>query len=352
VDQRTVGIVKIPILNIYHMLIYAWDVLDEAEVLQINVEDCTQLVDLFARVLHSGTETILRRGLDRGYMSRHEAIAGIRGKLDVSDTIKSNVLRSAKALCDFDDLSHDVLHNRVLKSTIRRLRNVPDLSSELRELLAETHHRLQQISEVLITEQVFRSVQLYRSNRNYRLLMDVCRLIHQAGLTTEEAGETEFRDFFRDERRMRQLFERFVRSFYKRRQNVFSVGRSTLKWQHTTGSEQSLALLPLMQTDVTLISADRAIVVEAKYVPNVLIDNRGKLSFRSHHLYQLFAYLTNVGTRIGKLRPLAGILLYPSSPSHVDEYCLHGHQVTVCSLALNRHWTEIETDLLGLIGLT
>jgi 5-methylcytosine-specific restriction enzyme subunit McrC len=344
---------RIPILNIYYMLVYAWDVLDEAESLRIEAQDCTQLVDLFARVLHSGAESILRRGLDRGYLCRREVLAGIRGKLDLSSSIKANVVRHAKTICEFDELSHDVLHNRVLKSTIRRLLNVRDLSSELRDALAETYHRLQQISEVAITDRVFRSVQLYRSNRSYRLLMDVCRLIHQAKLTTEEAGEVEFRDFFRDERRMRRLFEKFVRNFYTREQTAFRVGRTTLKWQEVTGSEQCLACLPRLQTDVTLSSAERVIVIETKFVSQVLLEHRGKWSIRSSHLYQLFAYLKNIAARMAQGRPLAGILLYPSDSERPDyEYCLHGHQVKVCTLRLNRHWREIETDLLRMIDST
>ena len=344
---------KIPILNIYYMLVYAWDVLDEAESLRIQAEDCTQLVDLFARVLHSGSESILRRGLDRGYICRHEALAGIRGKVDLSASIKANVIRHAKAICEFDELSHDVLHNRVLKSTIRRLLNVPDLSLELRDRLGETYHRLHQISEVGITEQVFRSVQLYRSNRSYRLLMDVCRLIHRAKLTTEEAGETEFRDFFRDERRMRRLFEAFVRNFYRREQTVFRVSRTTLKWQKTTGSEQSLSRLPRMQTDVTLTSADRVIVIDTKYVPKMLVEYWGKLSIRASHLYQLFAYLKNICAHIGAARPLVGVLLYPSAGANMEfDFCLHGHQVKVCTLDLNRHWRQIEIELLRLIEST
>jgi 5-methylcytosine-specific restriction enzyme subunit McrC len=350
-DRRVANAMKVPILNIYYMLVYAWDVLDEAESLRIEAQDCTQLVDLFAKVLHSGAETILRRGLDRGYLCRREALAGIRGKLDLSASIKANVVRHARTICEYDELSHDVLHNRVLKSTIRRLLNVPDLSSELRDSLAETYHRLQQISEVAITDRVFRSVQLYRSNRSYRLLLDVCRLVHQAKLTTEEAGEIEFRDFFRDEHRMRQLFEKFVRNFYRREQTTFRVGRTNMKWQEVTASKQNLAYLPKLQTDATLSSAERVIVIETKFVPQVFVEYRGKWSIRSSHLYQLFAYLKNIAARIGKSRPLTGILLYPSAWQSIPplEYCLHGNQVKVCTLDLNQHWREIEADLLRII---
>jgi len=342
---------KIPILNIYYMLVYAWDVLDEAENLRLQAEDCTQLVDLFARVLYSGTEAVLRRGLDRGYVSHREAIAGIRGKLDVSASIKANTFRHARAVCEFDELTHDVQHNRILKSTIRRLLNVPDLSPALRDDLAETHYRLHQIAEIELSDGAFRSLQLHRNNRHYRLLIDVCRLIHQARLTSEDAGESEFRDFFRDERRMRTLFERFVRNFYRREQQEFRVTRTKMKWSQTRAAERDLALLPAMETDITLVSDGRVIVMETKFVPEAVVEHHGKLTLRSGHLYQLFAYLKNLATR--KLvadRELSGVLLYPTASHSLDlRYELHGHHVRVFTLDLNRDWREIEKDLLGLL---
>jgi 5-methylcytosine-specific restriction endonuclease McrBC regulatory subunit McrC len=57
---------KIPIQNIYYLLVYAWDSLEEADLLQIEPEQSTDLLDLFANVLSSGVAHILRRGLDRG----------------------------------------------------------------------------------------------------------------------------------------------------------------------------------------------------------------------------------------------------------------------------------------------
>lgn len=342
---------RIPILNIYYMLVYAWDVLDEAERLRLQAEDCTQLVDLFARVLHSGTEAVLRRGLDRGYVPHREAIAGIRGKIDISASAKANTFRHGRAVCEFDELTYDIQHNRILKSTIRRLLNVPDLSDRLRDELAETHYRLHQIEEIALTDQAFRSLQLHRNNRHYRLLMDVCRLIHQAKLTNEDAGESEFRDFFRDERRMRILFERFVRNFYRHEQEEFRVGRTRMSWSRARGSEADLALLPAMETDTTLISDRQVIVVETKFVPEVMLEHRGKERLRSGHLYQLFAYLQNLSAKPAlRGRELSGILLYPKTTRDLDlRYLLHGHRVRVYTLDLDEHWREIERELLTLL---
>ena len=188
---------KIPIVNIYYMLLYAWDALEEAEALDIQTEEDTQLVNLFARVLYGGTDRILRRGLDRGYQPCRERMAGVRGKLCIAESIKTGALWRASAVCEYDELTHDVLHNRIIKSTIRRLLDDDTLEEQLRDLLGDTYHRLQGVSEIVLSEAGFRSVQLYASNRKYRLLIDVCWLIYRSHLATEKTGEEAFRDFLR-----------------------------------------------------------------------------------------------------------------------------------------------------------
>jgi 5-methylcytosine-specific restriction enzyme subunit McrC len=57
---------KIPVLNVYYLLCYAWDTLDEGKLVNIATEPFKSLPDLFARVLTAGTTRLLKRGLDQG----------------------------------------------------------------------------------------------------------------------------------------------------------------------------------------------------------------------------------------------------------------------------------------------
>lgn len=342
---------NIPILNIYYMLIYAWNVLDEADCLQLQVQDCTQLVDLFARVLHSGAESILRRGLDRGYITRSDHLSGVKGKLDLGATLKKNTMACAQAVCEYDDLSYDVLHNRILATTMRRLLTVRDLDPDISDQLYTTCYRMHQVRDVELSSRTFRAVQLYRNNRQYRLLMDVCHLICRSGLVTEAAGEAEFRDFIRDERRMRVVFERFVRNFYRKHNTGFSVVGNRLTWAGLQGDRQSLDLVPEMRTDTRLKSKDKLIVIETKFVPRVLQKGLTRETLRSAHLYQLFAYVTNISKHI--TLPIEGILLYPVVDTSYDlRFRMSGNAYRVYALDLERPWQDIEHELLSLTATT
>jgi 5-methylcytosine-specific restriction enzyme subunit McrC len=308
------------------------------------------LVDLFARVLHSGVDHVLRLGLDRGYVLHRESIPGLRGKLDLSATLKTAAATRAQAVCEFDDLSHDVLHNRIIKSTIRGLLLNPTLSNEAREPLSETYRRLQQIQVITVTDRAFRSVQLHRNNGAYRFLLEICRIVHEMQIVHETSGDVPFRDFVRDEHRMRRLFERFVRNFYRREQHTYRVCGNKLNWGRTSGSPDDVRFLPQMRTDVRLESKGRTLVVETKFVPQLFQTYYGKDTLRPSHLYQLFAYLRNVSAARAASRPVDGLLLYPTVSVTCDlRYEMHGHHVRVFSVNLAQPWQQIRLDLLRLL---
>ena len=59
----------IPIKNIYYLLSYAWNRLEESELVDVSAEDESDLLNLLGRVLLNGTKTLLKRGIDRQYIT-------------------------------------------------------------------------------------------------------------------------------------------------------------------------------------------------------------------------------------------------------------------------------------------
>jgi 5-methylcytosine-specific restriction enzyme subunit McrC len=56
---------QIPIENIYYLLCYAWNKLDEKERVNVSIDDKTELLDLFAKILINATKMLLKRGIDK-----------------------------------------------------------------------------------------------------------------------------------------------------------------------------------------------------------------------------------------------------------------------------------------------
>jgi 5-methylcytosine-specific restriction enzyme subunit McrC len=344
---------KIPVQNIYFLLCYAWDLLQEGQIVDVDREYLETTQDLFARVLESGTTHLIKRGLDRGYITDEVETGSPRGKIDVSATIKRNLLMRSRVHCSVDGLDYNVLHNQILKTTLGRLVRCKNLNKDQRDRLFGLYCRLHEIEEVPLSSQIFGQVVLHRNNRFYKLLLEICRLIHEGRLISEEDGTAQFRDFLRDERAMARLFERFLFSFYRKEQSEYSVSRDRIHWQDVSASPEAMDYLPTMNTDISLDSPDRKIVVDAKYYREVFQSNYGSDSIHSGNLYQLYAYVSNLAIREDKQRAVEGILVYPTVNREVDlEYEIQGCRMRVVTIDLNQHWSEIRTDLKQIINIT
>src|SRR5262245_55495172 len=125
----------IPIQNIYFLLCYAWDKLEERDVVDVDSVGVTELVDLFARVLINGTNHLLKRGFDRSYVAHAEWTGRLRGKIKFEAAAKTGAIR-ATLPCEFDELSYDVLHNQLLKATLHTLMRAAALSRDNADELA------------------------------------------------------------------------------------------------------------------------------------------------------------------------------------------------------------------------
>jgi len=339
----------IPIQNLYYLLCYAWDQLAEGELIDIKASDSKSLTELFAIILANGTSYLIRRGFDRGYILQSEETPRLRGRFNLSASMQRMTWQQGRMVCEFDELDHNVLHNRILKTTIGDVLHSKGIGKETRERLREQADLLQHVDPVKITSGLFRRVHLHRNNRFYRFLLNVCELIHDSKLPEQEDGTNRFRDFIRDPKRMPYLFESFVKNFYAREQKEFKVGRVQFKWA-AEGSEESLAVLPSMNTDVTLWSPHRSIILDCKFYAEAMSSRYENEKLHATNLYQIYAYLRNGEDRSG-WEQSEGILLYPTVSKPLDyQFTLAGHKVSVVSVNLDRPWKEIHDSLLGLIS--
>ncbi len=343
---------EIPIYNIYYLLCYAWNKLEERDIVNIKGIETTKLCDLFAKVLIGGTSRLLKMGLDRGYVQQNHEIGGIKGKIDFSISIKKNIFQKGKAQCQFDELSYNILHNQILKSTIFHLAKIDELSPDLKRKLYDLYRRLSEIGNINLKKSVFRRVQLHRNNNFYDFLLKICELIVDNLLPTEDKGHSKFRDFVREEHQMSQLFEDFVRNFYKLEQSIYQVYREDISWDITDGNETSKNFIPKMKTDVSLESKDKKIVIDTKYYKEALTQHFDKEKIKSENMYQIFSYLKNLESSNEINRNCAGILLYPTVTYKFDiNITVHGHQISFKTINLNQDWQNIHKDLLAIIGL-
>lgn len=341
---------EIPIQNLYYLLSYAWDHFHQGDEVDVSADACPDLVNLVARVLAHGIERLARRGLDQQYVETLEAVSSLRGRVLVAQSYRRMTHRSGRMLCMFDDLSADVLPNRILRSTCDRLLANDQLTSENRHLVRRAKGWLREVRPIRLTNRTFSRVQFHRNNRAYRFLIHACRLVHQCLLPEERDGTRRFRDILRDETVMSALFQQFVLNFARRHCPGAGVSAMEIKWQAEYEGD-SREVVPGMITDVTIEWPDRKLILDCKFYRKAMVARYDVLRIRTGHLYQLHAYLTNKSFDPG-WEAVEGMLLYPSNGYHFNHvFTLHGrHRVRVATIDLNQDWREIETNLISMLS--
>lgn len=334
------------------MLCYSWNKLDEKEIVDVGKEDFDEVINLFAKILINGCIRLFKSGLDRNYVEFSEDIPSIKGKLDISSSVKRSSFIKGKVHCIYDEFDHNVLHNQILKSTIRILINIEGIDSELRNQLIEIYRKFKNIELIELNDKIFNKVVLHRNNNFYSFLLNICKIIIENSIVNEESGDFTFIDFIRDERKMATVFEEFVRNFYKKEQNEYKPTVELINWNAIALDGTSLDMLPKMKTDISLESNSKKIIIDTKYYNEALSYYYDKEKIKSINLYQLFAYLKNIETKGGVNTNCDGILLYPTVKKELDEkFKFENHHISISTINLQQPWQNIHNDLLRIIGI-
>ncbi|MBV1883578.1 MAG: 5-methylcytosine-specific restriction endonuclease system specificity protein McrC [Pseudomonadales bacterium] len=340
----------IPVKNIYHMLCYAWDVLEQAETIEIDSADNDRPLELLTKVLLSGVNHLLKQGLGREYIETEEIVANLRGQIDFVYSERRFLTRQGRALCRFDELSNDFLSNQIIKASLQRLFHAKDLDKELRHQVGILLQKFHDIETIRLNRQVFKRMQLHRNNRVYRFLLNICELIYGECLLDESEGKYKFRDFYRDDGPMARVYEKFIFNFYKKMQFEYQVSSERIHWNASSENDPELALLPSMLTDVSLRSEQRTLIIDAKYYQKTLSTFHGKSRIHSANLYQINAYLDNLEVNGGNDARAQGMLLYPVIDQTVSAcYEIGAKTIRIETLDLAQDWDGVERELMGLL---
>src|SRR5215510_659012 len=125
----------IPITNLYYLLCYAWNRLEERNFVDIGALPRQDLQNLLAAILINGVRRLLRQGVDRIYIDRTEESQNPRGKIDVTGSLKRGLLLRNAVACVVGELSRDVLHNRIIKTTLQNLASCSQIDTGYRHEL-------------------------------------------------------------------------------------------------------------------------------------------------------------------------------------------------------------------------
>ena len=245
----------IPVQNVYYMLTYAFQVLNEDGYRNVATEQFNNVAELCAAILTKGVSLQLKRGLGRDYISEIETLSGLRGKIDITESIKTQTMLRRQMVCTYDEFSVNTYMNRIIKTTMLKLLHA-DINKSRKKEIRKLLVFFDEVQELDI-HTINWNQQYSRNNQTYRMLISICYLVLKGLLQTTTDGSTKLMQFV-DEQRMCRLYEKFILEYYRKEHSEITANASQIPWQL---DDDFSDMLPVMQTDIMLSQGDRKSVV-------------------------------------------------------------------------------------------
>lgn len=338
----------IPVQNIYYMLSYAFQVLNEQGYKNIATEQFDNVAELCAAILSKGIAVQLKRGLGKEYIPQTEVLSSLRGKIDITESIKTQSLLRKQLICTYDDFTVNSYLNRILKSTMELLLHA-DISKARKKELRKLMIYFADV-DVLDVHTINWNIRYDRNNQTYRMLISICYLVVKGLLQSNTDGSTRLMEFI-DEQRMCRLYEKFILEYYRKEHPEITARASQIPWQLDDGFSD---MLPIMQSDITLSRGNRTLIIDAKYYAHNTQTQYDVHTLHSGNLYQIFTYVKNKDAEYGDApHEVSGMLLYAKTdeqiqPDHV--YHMSGDKISVRTLDLNCDFIAIMEQLDSIVA--
>jgi len=349
---------RIPVRNLWLLMLYASDLFRYLEKEKVAVEDNPDdIPDLVAEMLCHQVERRIQHNLSYGYQSREAVLGRLRGRIDLLKTERHRLLDRGKVACRFDELTVDTARNRFVRSALEEISKIVCRNTPARRCrsLAAGLKRMGVTGERPGRGEV--SIDRFsRHDADDRQMVAAAHLALNLALPTETAGARHLSLPDREITWIRKLYEKGIAGFY----NVVLSEKGwrveagkTIGWLIESKSPGIDKILPSMRTDIILDHSDtrRRIVIDTKFNSVVTRGWYREETLRSGYVYQIYAYLRS---QEGNGDPLAtnatGLLLHPSVGNMVNEaVVIQNHEIRFATVDLGATAKEIREQLLQVV---
>ena len=325
------------------MLSYAFQILQEKGYSNIATEDFDNAAELFSAILSKGISLQLKRGLNKDYIEVREPLSAIKGKIDISDSIKTRSVMKSQLICSYDEFSENSYFNRILKTTVLLLLKA-DISKSRKKELKNLMMYFSNV-DVLDVHNIDWHIRYNKNNQSYHLLLSICNLVIKGLLQTQHNGTSKLMNFL-DEQNECRLYEKFILEYYRKHFPQISANAEQIPWQLDDGVKD---MLPIMQSDIMLKKGNTVLIIDAKYYSHTTQSRFDSHTLHSANLYQVFTYVKNKEYELReKEHKVSGMLLYARTDEEVqpnNTYYMSGNRIDVRTLDLNLQFSDIALQL-------
>ena len=271
---------NISIKNIYWMLAYAFRTINEKNIEKLSSEEFDNIYELFAVMMTNELNKQIKRGLNKDYVSIEENTNVLKGKVLVQKTLRTSKKVNKeivydKVICEHDDYSVNNYLNQIVKTAcIYLIRAKQIKEKKIVDKLKKALLYFDGIDEIDKKSINWNTIKYNKYNSSYRMLINISNLILDGLLINKKDGKIEFRNYI-DDQKMHKLYEKFILEYYKYHYANLNPSVPQVEWDVEKNNDL-LYLLPKMQTDITLYSNNKTLIIDAKYY------RYGDTGIRSH----------------------------------------------------------------------
>lgn len=333
------------IKNIFYMLAYVYDQYQYKDISKLGNEEFNNFENLYAAIITTLMKKQLKMGIARSYVDKVENISNLKGKINLSESIKINSIVNRRLVCEYDDYTEDIMENKVIKYTLLQMLKNSDVSKELKTNIKGI---LRYLSEVNVGELnkntiIYTSFNISDKFKNYKLILYVCYLYNNS-LLLNILDEDESLYSYSNHQEIHSLYENFVLKYYRYHYPNLKAKGTELKWNENSNN----SILPSMYTDINLYGEDTTLIIDTKFYSRMYSSNWNKKSAISSHIFQMYAYLSNYSKSIDSSKKVIGLLLYAETANEEPLYQkekINKFDLKIQSLNLNQDFLLIQKQL-------
>lgn len=259
------------------------------------------LLDQFIVEFCSRVEDALRQGAIAQYVQHDDNLRAVRGRLHVTQHLRSNFVDRTRLYCRFDERTLDNTYNRGLKFVLHRLRSAA-VTSSTKGAVAALTHRFDQVQDTVVTPGELDALDFDRLNQRWQPVFQRAGWLLRGLFPDVRAGRAEGTGLLFN---MEQLFERFIGLKVRRAWESPDTRRYEVRLQspqrHLAPAERAFLLKP----DITVLRDGKPLfILDTKW--KQLGDGPLLSQVAPDDVYQMTTYAMRYGCS-------AVTLIYPSS---------------------------------------
>lgn len=272
----------------------------------------SHLLDIFIEDFCSQVKSALRGGAIAQYSERTENLNAIRGRLELTEHLRTNAFDRSHLLCRFDERSIDNPYNQALKAVLRILLGLA-LSPRTRAMVAAFLHRFDEVTDGRVRARDVGALRFDRTIRHWEPVFARARWLLTGLYPDVRIGDAAGSALLFN---MEKLFETVLGLRIRHACQVQAGARLTVGLQSPVKNLATAGFQ--LRPDITIQSGDECVAIfDAKWKRLDLAEPNSGVS--SEDAYQMNAYASRY-----RCKRLA--LIYPASgdcpPGKITEFVL------------------------------